>query len=469
MNTRSIHFRLILWYSGLVILVSLAFGAAVYQGVRSRLYANMEQTFTRRAHRIADNILVHSNDKSQPEIAYQIDSVYSPAANNRFIRILNKERSLFYLSPAPKDSRFNPGNISLPLSLDSALRTEALAEGGSLFIVDVPVTSGGKSFLIEMGAPMDSIYATLESLIIILLSGLPLMILVVSAGGYVLVKRSLKPVEAIRVAAEQITFGNLSGRLPVVKTGDELEYLSLTLNQMLERLENAYQQLSQFSADASHELRTPLTIMRGELESITQREAELPVHLRERLASVLEEAERLSRITENLFAISRLDAGEARIEPITFYLVDLVKTTTDQMLLLAEEKAIEIKVNALHPAKVRGDEARLKQVVVNLLDNAIKYTPDGGDITITVSIFDHKAVLTITDTGIGIPTEALPHIFERFYRADKVRSREQGGAGLGLAIVRAICQAHGGTVEIESTEHKGTTCRVILPLANGET
>jgi signal transduction histidine kinase len=138
------------------------------------------------------------------------------------------------------------------------------------------------------------------------------------------------------------------------------------------------------------------------------------------------------------------------------------------MLLLAEEKNVELFVEALRPVKVSGDEARLKQVVVNLLDNAIKYTPNGGTIRITITEAHHKAVLSITDTGIGIPGESLPHVFERFYRADKVRSREQGGAGLGLAIVRSICQAHGGTVEIESIENKGTTCRVILPLADVE-
>ncbi len=468
MNTRSIYFRLILWYSGLVIAVSLAFGAYTYQGVRSRLYGEMEQTFTRRAHQIADNILVHVHEKSPEEIASQIRSVYSPSANNRLIRILKSDRSVFYVSTAPKEGRFDPLKIPLPQTLEAAHRVETLSDSASMLIVDVPVTATGEPFLIEMGAPTDEINTALGGLVITLLFGLPIVILIVSAGGYVLVRRSLKPVEDIRATAEKITFGNLSNRLPVAKTGDALENLSTTLNQMLARLDNAYQQLSRFSADASHELRTPLTIMRGELESIAQRESGLSDHLRERIGSVLEEAERLSRITENLFAISRLDAGEARIEPITFYLVDLVKTTTDQMLLLAEEKDIEITVNALHPVKVRGDAARLKQVVVNLLDNAIKYTSNGGNIIITTSIVDHKAILTIADTGIGIPAEALPHIFERFYRADKVRSREQGGAGLGLSIVRAICQAHGGTVEIESTENKGTTCRVILPLANGE-
>jgi len=466
MNTRSIYFRLILWYSGLVIAVLLAFGTYTYKSVQSRLYQEMELTFTHRAHQIANNIL--GKGKSAQEIAEQIRSVYSPEVNNRFIRILRDDHSVLYISDDPKDGRFVATDLNIPAGAIPTRRIQSLPYSISIMIVAVQVESTGERFIIEMGAPTDELETVLRGLRITLIYSLPVVLLIVSAGGYMLVRRSLKPVENIRATAEQITFGNLSNRLPVAATGDALEHLSVTLNQMLERLDNAYQQVSRFSADASHELRTPLTIMRGELESIIQRESGLPETLRERIGSVLEETERLSHITESLFAISRLDAGEGKAKPVTVYLVDLVKMTTDQMLLMAEEKSIEISVENLRPVKVSGDAARLKQVVVNLLDNAIKYTPKGGRIRISITEAHHKAVLSIVDTGIGIPADALPHVFERFYRADKARSREQGGAGLGLSIVRSICQAHGGTVEIESVENKGTTCRVILPLAEAE-
>jgi heavy metal sensor kinase len=468
MNIRSLYFRLILWYSGLVIVVSLAFAGYTYEGVRVRLYGEMERTLARRAHQIADNVLIHEASEPEQEIARQISEVYSPAANNRFIRILKSDGSLFYVSETPKDGSFDPQAVPMPLSDATTQRIEKLPTGVTLLMVDLPVTVMGKNFRIEMGAPTHEMQTALHGLVITLLFGLPIVVIIASAGGYVLVRRALKPVEDIRATAEKITFGNLSNRLPVAATGDALEHLSLTLNQMLERLEDAYQQVSRFSADASHELRTPLTIMRSELESIVQREAGLTEELRGRVGSVLEETERLSHIAESLFTISRLDSGEGKARPVTFYLVDLVKMTADQMLLMAEEKSIAISVQNLQPVKVSGDTARLKQVVVNLLDNAIKYTPAKGRITITVSEIQHKAVLSVVDTGIGIPEDALPHIFERFYRADKARSREQGGAGLGLPIVRSICQAHGGTVEVESIENKGTTFRVILPLAEGE-
>ena len=303
------------------------------------------------------------------------------------------------------------------------------------------------------------------SFILFLLYGLPVMMLIVSIGGYMLVQSALKPVEHIRATAAQITFGNLSNRVPVSPSGDALEHLSVTLNRMLERLETAYQQASRFSADASHELRTPLTIMRGELESIVREDA-IPELFRERIGSVLEETERLSRITENLFAISWLDAGGAKVQHVRCDLGVLVRLTAEQMLLLAEEKSIQLNLHINPRIVVYGDAARLKQVVVNLIDNAIKYTQEHGTVTLTVEETGTSAVLEVSDNGVGIPADALPYVFERFYRADKVRSRDLGGAGLGLSIVRSIVQAHGGTVEINSRSEQGTTCRVELPLAN---
>jgi heavy metal sensor kinase len=462
MNTRSIYFRLILWYSGLVIITSLGFAAYTYQSMRVRLYGEAEKTLTRRARQIEENVLIHADTQSRAEIAGQINEVYSPASNNRFIRILKADHSVLFLSDPPKDRTFDPRTIPIFNDDGSLQRVRVLPSG--MLIVDFAGTADNKNYLVEMGMPTYEIEAVLHGLIITLLLGLPLVALIAAAGGYVLMRRSLKPVEDIRATAEQITFGNLSNRLPVVQTGDPLQHLSVTLNQMLQRLEDAYQQVSRFSADASHELRTPLTIMRGELESIAHRESGLPLALRERIGSVLEETERLSHIAESLLTISRLDTGEAKITYTVCDLAELAKATAEQMVLLAEEKFITVKVQASRPVKVTGDSSRLKQIIVNLLDNAIKYTPKSGSITISVSAEGHKAILLVQDSGIGIPVEALPHVFERFYRADKVRSREQGGAGLGLSIVRSICQAHGGSIEIESAEDKGTTCRITLPL-----
>ena len=219
----------------------------------------------------------------------------------------------------------------------------------------------------------------------------------------------------------------------------------------------------QFVADASHELRTPLTVMRGELESLAQ-DAQLGRETRETLGSVLEEVERLAEIVESLFALSRLDAGEADAWQ-RFDLAELAATTAEQMSLLATDKNIRVQCESTPGVAVRGDRARLKQVIVNLLDNAIKYTAAGGRVRLTVRREQGFAILEVADDGIGIPAEALPHVFKRFFRVDTSRSREQGGAGLGLAIVKSICSAHGADIEVISEVGRGSTFRLRQPLA----
>jgi heavy metal sensor kinase len=265
-------------------------------------------------------------------------------------------------------------------------------------------------------------------------------------------------------SAERITMHNLNERLPLTNTGDELEQLSLALNRMIARLNDAFEQNRRFLADASHELRTPLAALRGEMESVVEQVLVLP-ELSDRVGSALEEVDRLAKIVDALFAISRLDAGEAQQEWARFDLAMLGISTAEQMSLLAEDKGISVSCNVQDNVNVTADRARIKQVVVNLLDNAIKYTPPGGSINLNVHASDNKAVIEVADTGIGIPAAALPHIFDRFFRVDEARSRDAGGAGLGLAIVKSICVAHGGQVYVESAEHQGSRFKVELPLA----
>jgi heavy metal sensor kinase len=285
------------------------------------------------------------------------------------------------------------------------------------------------------------------------------------AGGYFLVGRALAVVDHISRSAEQFSLQNLSQRLPIARTGDEVERLSVALNRMIQRLDEAIQHSKRFVADASHELRTPLTVLRGELEALLARDR-LASGVQEKLGSLLEEVDRLSKIVEGLLMLSRLDAGEARGEWVNVDLAHLTRSTADQMSLMAEDKRITIECATPAPVLVQGDRTRLKQVVVNLLDNAVKYTPEGGRVALQVSAQKNAAILEVADTGIGIPGEVLPHVFERFFRADKARSRDAGGAGLGLAIVQSICTAHGGRATVESIEGQGSRFRVELPLGS---
>jgi signal transduction histidine kinase len=295
-------------------------------------------------------------------------------------------------------------------------------------------------------------------------AGLSIAVCVAVGGGFTLVRRSLAPVALMAAKAEAITQHNLSERLPAVDSGDEIERLAVSLNLMISRLETAIDGSKQFVADASHELRTPLTVMRGELESLAQ-DTQLPRETREALGSVLEEVLRLAEIVEGLFALSRLDAGEAHAPWQRFDLGELAATTAGQMSLLAEDKHVGVTCELTPDVTVAGDRARLKQVIVNLLDNAIKYTPAGGHVSLSVKRDGAFAILEVADDGIGIPDDALPHVFKRFYRVDGSRSREQGGAGLGLSIVESICTAHDARVEVHSTAGKGSTFRIRAPLA----
>jgi len=297
--------------------------------------------------------------------------------------------------------------------------------------------------------------------------GLPLAVGIITFGGYWLVNRALRPVERITHAAEQITQLNLSDRLPVTNTGDELERLSLALNRMIARLDDAFQNSKRFVADASHDLRTPLTILRGELESLVE-DPQQDEELHGRLAGLLEEAIHLTKIVNQLFTLTQLDSGQSRADWRRFDLAELARTTADQMSLLAEDKGIALACTADQPAFVLGDRSRIKQVIVNLLDNAIKYTPAQGRVQVRVSGINGCAVLEVEDSGIGIPPDALPHVFERFYRVDKTRSAEAESAGLGLAIVKSICTAHRAKVEADSVPNQGSRFTVKLPLQKND-
>jgi heavy metal sensor kinase len=465
MNTRSLSFRLVAWYAGVLTTVFVLLALLTFFLLQHYLEANLLDIQTRRARQIAGTLVAHAARGDEATLGSEVESLYSPEINDRFIRISRADGAVVYASGTPRGALFEPSGVPAVAGnfLEGSTRKLQLP-AGSLLIAAVPATgSDGTLYRVEVGTAGAPAEDTLAHVLIVLAFGLPVAVGVAVAGGFLLVHRALEPVARIAIKAEEITQHNLSERLPVVESGDELERLSVSLNHMISRLEDAIHGSKQFVADASHELRTPLTVMRGELESLAQ-DARLARDTREALGSVLEEVARLGEIVESLFALSRLDAGEAggwqRVD-----LAELATTTAEQMSLLATDKDINVACDSTPGVTVEGDRARLKQVIVNLLDNAIKYTPRGGHIALSVRREGAWAVLEVTDDGIGIPSEAVPHVFKRFFRADSSRSREPGGAGLGLSIVKSICATHGAEVEVISTAGRGSTFRVRQPLA----
>lgn len=462
MNTRSIKFRLIAWYAGWLTVVFVVFGVVVYKSLDYYLVRALRQALEMRTRHIAS--LVQQSAQDWEALGQEIHLRFAPEENNRFTRV-SADGQTKYVAGWPRDGSFDPSLVPpAAQKVEPSFERRILANGQVMLVAVRPLIVSDRAVLVEEGFSKAGITATLRAWMVALAWSLVLLILLTVLGGYFVALRALRPVDTIISAAERISSRNLSERLPVPKTRDELERLSTALNHMIRRLEESFQYTQRFLADASHELRTPLTILQAELEAMLgniQGDAELSGVA----VSALEEVERLRNIVESLFALSRLDAGEAMNRSELFDLGELVTSTADQMSLLALDKRISIHCEATEPLIVQGDRARLKQVAVNLLDNAIKYTPEGGEIRVCTAARNGTAVLEVVDNGIGIPESALPHVFERFYRVDKARSRQQGGAGLGLSIVKSICAAHSGRVDVQSKEGEGSSFRVEFPLA----
>ena len=465
MNTRSLRFRITAWYAGLLAGALISFGVSVYLGLERYLDWTLQRTLATECQTIGTELLSQLSAKDNSWLATEINEAYAPEVNGRFIRVVREGVGIVYISGAPKDGMFDPSRIPLPADTEKDGPRKIRFEAGNRLLIDsIPLTTAnGNRFFVESGAPYNQVELVLHGLLRLFAIYMPFVVSLAVAGGYWLMRRSLAPVDEITRRAEGITSSNLSERLPVIRTGDELERLSTALNRMIERLDGAFQHINRFSADASHELRTPLTILQLELEGIAQNQRR-DAALGDQIGSALEETHRMSRIVESLLAISRLDAGEVKMDKTRLDLGDMAASTADEMRLLAEEKSIRIRTHVAISVHVKGDRTRLQQVIVNLIDNAIKYTQEGGMIEVSVSREGNAAVLEVSDNGPGIPIHALPHVFERFYRADKARSRANGGAGLGLSIVKAICAAHNSDVKVSSWEGRGSCFRVELPL-----
>ncbi|HEY6330596.1 MAG TPA: ATP-binding protein [Blastocatellia bacterium] len=466
MNVRSIRFRLTAWYATILVVSLTVFCAAVYFGMEKYLTADLSRQLSNQANQVAGTWMPLYDKRGPAHIIHEIEEHIAPRLTGHFLRLTAKDGTVLYEAFPPNDEGANTPRLPPAAWPEKAGYREDPLGSERLLIYSLPYTiPSGQSFLIEVGGSYAHVEGALRGLTLIFAIMLPLAAAAAVIVGYFLSKGALNPVDKIINAAESITLRNLSGRLPLPGTGDEIERLSVTLNRMIARLEQSFNQISQFTSDASHELRTPLTILRGELE-VALRGRPGDMNFRHILESTLEETEKLSKTVENLMVLSRLDSGELKPDVAQFDLADLCRETVDQMHLLAEDGAITLKCSCTEGVSVKADPLRLRQVLINLIDNAIKYTPAGGRIDVCTRHKNGNAIIQVQDTGVGIPAEALPHIFDRFYRVDKARARKTGGTGLGLAIAKSICELHGGTIHVESAMGVGTGVVVSIPVDN---
>lgn len=307
----------------------------------------------------------------------------------------------------------------------------------------------------------ESVRRTLGGLAAILLTGFACTLALALVGGYFMAGRVLAPIGAMASKAQAITADKLSERLPVHNPNDELGRLATTFNNTLARLQDSFDRLRQFTSDASHELRTPLAAMKS-VGEVALRDGNDPAAHREGIGSMLEEVDRLARLTESLLKLTRADAGTVRLSKTATDLSALTSEVVECVRVLADEKGLALTAKMQTEAWVIADPAVLRQAVLNVLDNAIKYTPAGGEVRVTVSREDSHAIIEVADTGDGIPAEHRDRVFDRFYRGDAARSGEAGGVGLGLAIARWAVEANGGRIELARGDGKGSVFRIVL-------
>lgn len=317
--------------------------------------------------------------------------------------------------------------------------------------------------VISVGYVLNDLRATLNKLFMIQLIALPFILLISIVGGWILSTFSLRPIDQIAKTADEITATNLSLRLPHIPTNDEVGHLTKTLNRMIARLEQAFSQVKKFASDASHELRTPLTILQGELE-IALHSRRTPEEYEEILISALEEVGRLSNIVESILELSRAETGQIPLNIKMENISKIAEEVAQDITIIAEQKKISI-IKRIEPNIIAPiDPQRIHQVLLNLLDNSTKYTPNGGTIKLFVQKNSNFVELVVEDNGIGIPKEDLEHIFDRMYRAKKAENNGVKGFGLGLSIVKWIVEAHNGKIDVESEVNKFTRFKILLPL-----
>jgi heavy metal sensor kinase len=463
----SVHVRMTLWYVLVFGLLLAGFSIFVYAAISRAAYSRLDQSLAKSAE-ITANLLRSEIEETGGDLTA------AAAETQRVLSLGDVHMAVFQGRRLLTANYPNEHSLNVP---EAAFRAAEEAGGPALSTIHdygvlgeegarlavLRLSTGETDYFLALAQPLYNTAEELEALGRIFYLAIPAALLVAGIGGLLLARKSLAPVAAMTEQAESIGARNLHERLEVTNSSDELGRLAAVLNNLLSRLDRSFERLRQFTADASHELRTPLSIIRGEAEvALSQNRDE--AEYRESLAIVQDEARRLSSMVDDMLALARAEDGQQGLRLEEFYLNDLVEECVKSSQVLALAKTISLTFDPATDIAFQGDESMIRRLIVNLLDNAIKYTPSGGHVSVSLTSTDSSVEIAVSDTGIGIPADATDRIFERFYRAGRARSRSDGGSGLGLSIAKWVAEAHNGSIDLESTPGAGSTFTVLLPL-----
>ncbi|PYX73317.1 MAG: two-component sensor histidine kinase [Acidobacteria bacterium] len=461
MRKLSIGMRLTLWYVAIFAVGELVFGASMFLILRHNLYDLVDDGLESQIEDLRNFLGAQQKDASTAKLREEMAAIYEHEHAGDFLAVLDQNGELIYRSmflQTHESAPSQPGQVNRPLIRTRRINGEHFRFAFEKLNVD------GRVYTLEMGAPADDAFETLQLFRSYLLIFAPLLLVVSTGVGYWMSRKALAPMDALVRTARDISGTNLNRRLQTLKTGDELQRLTDTLNEMLDRIESAFQKITQFTADASHELRTPVSLIRTEAE-LALRRARTETEYEESLRQILKEAERTTLLIEQLLELARADSGRGSLIMQAVDLPEVLRSVVSSWQQVAEARSLQFSTD-IHKqdASVMGDATLLRRLADILLDNAFKYTPSPGSVRLVLEVRQETAVITVQDSGAGIAQEDQEKIFERFYRVDKARSRGQGGVGLGLAIAEWIVLQHRGAISVVSRPGEGATFRAELPL-----
>jgi heavy metal sensor kinase len=456
---QSLRTRLTLWYVILLAITLAAFCGGVYLAMRQNLYANLDDSLEGRAELVSG--ILTEEGFFDTDVMIQGD----PTEGEEFVRVYDEDGDLALDNSGPQFRPATDANAVEAALSGESVRRDIQVDGVELRVMTSPVMVGGEIVgAVEVGLSKEEVRDTLRELLVIIAIGYPMALAIAGLGGAFLAGRALSPIDRLTRVARRISAEDLSQRLDMRLPNDEVGRLANTFDEMIARLDEAFRRQRQFTADASHELRTPLTAIKGQTEVALQRDRDADTY-REILSKVNSEVDRMIRLVGSLLTLARADARQIPVGRESLDLSAVVTDAVEQVRPAASDKAISLNVRSNGDMRLKADQDLILQLMLNLLDNSVKYTPSGGAIDVILRATGARAEVTVADTGPGIPPEHLPHIFDRFYRVDKARTRVEGGAGLGLSISRWIAEAHGGTLRVESTTGRGSMFTLSLPFA----